>query len=340
MDVLLFQDRNELVKLLRGTEKGYNEHSKREMIERLYPLLTNEEELKTKFESLSQHAKRVALLLCYDKNVLLSKEELHGFAPKVTQVNFKELLNELLQCGILFSYVDQNFLVPNQIKQQIIQLYKNKLAEHSLFISSESEDYSISIVKDLFSFIEALEEKSLPITKNGVFYKKDFQSIMSLFTYKEALPNEKWRFGYGRRFSFYPDRFSLIYDYCFYNNWINENDGYIAVSEQVDTFYDAKFKDHIVGIVNYWMKAYSRPIPSIRLLYDLLINTIQEGESLEEDVIVSVLTPIVEPYYFDSQQSIIKKRVLQMLVKLDVLQVVDIGNVRAYTAGVAKTHLQ
>ncbi|MCD8511436.1 MAG: hypothetical protein LRY73_17280, partial [Bacillus sp. (in: Bacteria)] len=47
---------------------------------------------------------------------------------------------------------------------------------------------------------------------------------MSRLTEKEEIPSEQWRFGYGRHFNVYPDCFSLLYDFCYNQGWIMEEE--------------------------------------------------------------------------------------------------------------------
>ncbi|UTW69738.1 hypothetical protein KHA80_01315 [Anaerobacillus sp. HL2] len=63
MDVLLFQDRKQLGNLLKEYDTSFNEHSKREMIEVLYPSLINTYQMNNKYLILPDEAKRIILAL-------------------------------------------------------------------------------------------------------------------------------------------------------------------------------------------------------------------------------------------------------------------------------------
>lgn len=340
MDVLLFQNQAELVKLLRDTQSSYNEHSKREMIEVLYPLLLNKENLNERFQQLTTPAKRIVLTICYDDKLFLSREELYGIVPRVDNLAFLQLMKELTTSGFLFVYLNKNYLIPRQLKKELINCFQRNINENSLILPANNQtNNQLYIVNDLFSFIDIITERALPLTKNGLLYKKDFQQIIKLFHRKEALPSEQWRFGYGRRFSNYPDRFSLIYDYCFYRDWITEKDGNLAIGPKANELHDSRLTECMNGLVRYWLKLYRRPVPAIRLLYKILIESLKEGEGLEQEFIIAELTPFVDEYYFDSKEDVIRKRFLNMLCSLDIIKTIEADSFHGFTVGPAKALL-
>ncbi len=340
MDVLLFQERRQLLKLLKGDVEGFNANSKREMVEMLYPKLMNKNELKSKFQKFSNEAKRIALSLCYDKKLFLSKEELRGYTPRLKESDYQEILNELISAGILFSYEANNFLVPKQIKKELVRQFKLTIEEDVLILPTLiDENNEIEIINDLFYFIDIVAEKSLPLTKMGMIHKKDYQQIMKGFSIKEQLPNDKWRFGYGRRFSQYPDRFSLIYDFCFDKGWIKEEAGKLILGQRVEELFELKLEEFMQDLIKYWLKAYKRPIPTIRLLYPLFLELLKEGEGLDENCLISAFSSFVEPYYFDQKADIIQKRFLQMLTYLNIVKKVEVEGICCYTLGPAKNYV-
>ncbi|OIJ14798.1 hypothetical protein BKP37_07415 [Anaerobacillus alkalilacustris] len=337
MDVLLFQDRKELGKLLQGIDSNINVHSKREMIEVLYAELTNFHQFSKKFQLLSNDAKRIALTLCFDEKLFLSKEELFGFVPKFDQESFHALVEELTSCGILFAYANKNYLIPIQIKDELIRCFKMNMDVHSfIFPSLEETNVEMEIVNDILSFIDIVVDSPLPLTKNGLIHKKDFQAIMKQFSIKETIPDEKWRFGYGRRFSYYPDRFSFIYDFCFNRKWINETDGTLVIGEKVNELESLKLDIFIQSLVNYWLTLYRRPIPTIKLLFKLFMGLVEDGNGIEEEGIIYEFTPLVTDYYYDTKEDVIKKRFINMLVNLNIIKPIERNGLRFYTVGPAK----
>ncbi|WNF38045.1 hypothetical protein RJD24_06340 [Bacillaceae bacterium IKA-2] len=340
MDVLLFQNQTELVKLLRDTQSSYNKHSKREMIEVLYPLLLNKENVSERFQQLTSAAKRIVLTICYDDKLFLAREELYGIVPKVDNLAFLQLVKELTTSGLLFVYLNKNYLIPSQIKKELIKCFQQKINENSLILPANNQiNNQLYMVNDLFSFIDIIEEQALPLTKNGLLYKKDFQQIIKQFHRNEPLPSDQWRFGYGRRFSNYPDRFSLIYDYCFYRDWITEEDGNLAIGPKANELHDSRLTECMNGLVRYWLKLYRRPVPAIRLLYKITLDSLKEGEGLEQEFIIAELTPFVDEYYFDSKEDVIRKRFLNMLCSLDIIKMIEDDSFHGITVGPAKAFL-
>jgi hypothetical protein len=334
MDVLLFQDRNELIKLVKERDVSPNINSKRELIEVIYPSLVNVEHLSKRFRCLSTAAQNMALALCYDKKIMLSKEELNGFSPHLKGKPFDELMEELTKNGFLFSYVDRNYLVPSQIKKGLLRLIQKRLEDDRLILPPFSnEDREITIVNDIFAFIDYVAGQPLSLTKTGVMYKKDFNLVMKDFSYKEELPKEQWRFGYGRRFSQYPDRFSLIYDFCFYKGWLSENESILTVQKQVEELYNMRIHELIGSIIIYWQKLYRRPFPNVSILYEIVLNTLKEGEGIEEEHLLATLSPFVTEYYFDKKEDVVKKRFINVLMYLNVIKKVELNYFIGYTVG-------
>lgn len=325
MDVLLFQDRNELIKLLKDDDiVACNINSKRELVEILYPMLVNLDHVTNRYNRLTNDAKKMALTLCYDQNILLSKEELNGFVPYLKESAFLEMLEELTANGFLFTYINRTYLVPTQVKKELRRSIKMRIEEEALILPNDSNTQSeITIVNDLFVLIDYIVEKPLSLTKAGVLYKKDFQEIMKQFSYKEVLPKEQWRFGYGRRFAQYPDRFSLIYDFCFHKGWIVENDSTLTATMRVEELYEMRLQELVKSIVTYWHKLYRRAFPTVGLLYELLLDSLNEGEGFEVEFLVSLFSPFVKEYFFDTKEDIIIKRFLNMLMYLDIVKKIE-----------------
>jgi hypothetical protein len=324
------------MKLLKDNNSRFNDHSKREMIEVLYPMLINKNQLDQRFQLLSNEAKKVILTFCLSDKLVLSKEELKGIVPKLEQQHFVALISELKQNGMIFTDAEKNFIIPIQIKKELVGCFQDSVEMHSVILPSRHvQKTDLLIVNDIVTFIDILTERALPLTKNGLLHKKDFQIIMKQLSSPENLPNDKWRFGYGRRFSQYPDRFSLIYDFCFDREWITEKDEQLQISNRVEELQNIKLKDFLNAIVNYWLKLYRRPIPSINLLYKLILTSLKEGEGVEEEYLISMLSTFVDEYYFDTKEDIISKRFLTMLIHLQVIEKVEFGDYRGYTLGPA-----
>lgn len=340
MDVLLFQDRKQLGKILSGHATSFDVHSKRKMIEVLYPSLINGNQMSERYLLLPDEAKKIILTLCYNGKLFISKEELFGLVPKLQKDAFNKIIEDLLNAGILFLYADNHILIPTQIKQGFIRLFMSNLDNYRFVLPSIIEmDNEIDVINDIFSFVDVIIQTPLPLTKNGLLHKRDFEAIMKLFIKKEVLPNEQWRFGYGRRFAKYPDRFSLIYDYCFYKGWIIEKDGFLTTGERVGELEELKLTNFIQGLTHFWLKLYKRPIPSIHLLFELLMEVVEDGFGIEEEGMISELTPFVDDYYYDTKKDIIKKRFLNMLEHINVIKSVDIGGIYYYTKGPAMVFL-
>lgn len=341
MDVLIFQDRNHLVKLLNNRTIECNQNSKRELVETLFPELLNAELLQAKFKGLTNNAKVVVMQVCYGERIFFSKEELLALIPKSNLKLHKKILLELVNEGFLFVCSNQNYTIPSQLKQVIIRLFKKPFIESALYgpESPNDETTTIKLVEDLLTFVDYVADKPLSLTKAGSLHKKDYLLLMKKFEVQEELPNEQWRFGYGRRFYHYPDRFSLLYDYCFKNGWTIEEDGQLKVTKKISQLEKMTVTDLMNGLIRYWLKLYKRPVPTIGFLYSFVIDILNEIDTIEESVFVDYLKSFVEEYYFDDAEKIIKARLLKMLEQFQLIKVIEVNNIRCYSFGITKNIL-
>lgn len=337
MDVLLYQDRKQLLKLLNAQEKltiDCNNHSKKELIEVLFPSLLNRQLLKERFEQLEDDEKVVIIQMCYDKRVFFSKEDMVAFIPSSKKHYTEDILSKVMNIGFLFPCSNYRYSIPHELKRQTIEVFKQPFKDQELFISfAGGRKKTIHILNDLLSFIDYVTNTPLLLTKNGSIYKKDFNGIMNFFDIKEELPTEQWRFGYGRRFYQYPDRFSLLYDFCFKSKWIVEEDGYLRVTKKAEELNDLSVSDLLNGLLNYWMKLYKGPVPLTPVLFKVVTEVLEECHAIEEDIFIEYLSPFVEDYYYDTRGIIIKTRLLTMLEHFQILYCPENRPFRCYTLG-------
>ena len=139
----------------------------------------------------------------------------------------RRLISEYRSRGWLFNGIDKEkrYLLqfPRDLKQKFSVMLLERMAE-SLEYSAEPHVYrdeQTLIGEDIVRFLRFVSREHVPLTTAGFMYKRQLQQLLGSLAVDEALPAKAaWRFGYGRRFKEYPERFSFIYDYCYYNGWI------------------------------------------------------------------------------------------------------------------------
>ena len=84
------------------------------------------------------------------------------------------------------------------------------------------------------------------------------------------MPKGTWRFGYGRMFKEYPNRFSFIYDYCYYHQLISEHDLTLRINGGMvrHGLVEGK-KESLAEVYTFWLRLYKNPIPNIQSLSGL-----------------------------------------------------------------------
>ncbi|MGO4888102.1 hypothetical protein ACJ2A9_10115 [Anaerobacillus sp. MEB173] len=327
METLLFQDRNQLVQLLNTYDTTCNRNSKREVIEELYPKLLDEGAAQSIFMHLSESAKSLIMQCCFHEKFVFSKVELSAMVTSTGKSNYKKVLNELITVGWLFPTVIDSYVIPAQVKKRLKEVSLLPVLQSALFVPQEDGmDNMFSFCNDLLTFIDYISESSLPLTKTGILHKRDFHIIINQFDKKEEMPNEQWRFGYGRHFHHYPSRFSLIYDYCYMKGWIQESPEQLLVTTDKIKELDRMTPSALMqDVVRYWLKLYKQAVPQFPFLYSYLKACLQEGKAVSTEMVINILRPCISQYYFDSENDIITKRLFGMLNHLEIIRFIDVS---------------
>jgi hypothetical protein len=178
----------------------------------------------------------------------------------------------------------------------------------------------MAMVRDTMVFLNFVAKEDVRITKDGKIVKRTQQQLLSLFEIKEeALGDVSWRFGYGRRFHDYPDRFALIYDYCYQRGLIEETaDGCLRVKPAVEAWKAQAEKERLHDIFRYWRLLYRRPIPRLKLCVATLAQAAKH-DWVHVASMNRLLTPYVNDYYFDKAPSVMEQRIYNMLVHQGML---------------------
>lgn len=181
-------------------------------------------------------------------------------------------------------------------------------------------DENLALVRDTAAFLQYVRSHDVRITKDGTILKRTQQEILSLLEIKEeALGKVSWRFGYGRRFHEYPDRFALIYDYCYHCGLIVETaEGSLQTGDKLGDSLKRGEKERLEDVFRYWRLLYRRPIPQLKLCIATLAQAAKDGWVLV-DSMNQLLSAYVQDYYFDKVPALIEQRICNMLVHLGLL---------------------
>ncbi|WP_274364612.1 hypothetical protein [Paenibacillus thermotolerans] len=247
------------------------------------------------------------------------KEETKEWSPRDMVLRFK-------QQGWLFNgYSHQTkylYQVPSDLKRRFADSLARSF-ERRLQVIEEPPVYRDEqrlLLEDIYQFLKFVHQSPVELSSNGAMYKRTQQAIMDVMTVKEEpVGKGGWRFGYGRKINDYPNRFSLIYDYCFYNKLIDEGPGMLTVTEAGAERVSAGAREDPSAVYRFWLKLYKNPIHNIQSLAHWVDRLAQRWVTVK--TMTEVLIGLVKPYYYDTPEAILRNRVLTMMMHLGLLRI-------------------
>lgn len=209
-----------------------------------------------------------------------------------------------------------------------LRLYEMVSGEERAHVQSSGRepvahrDDGLAMARDAATFLLHLGRQDIRLTGDGVIFRRQQAQLFQLFEIEEQPlpPHVGWRFGFGRRFHDYPDRFALLYDALFSDNLILEGeDGRLrANADAVQTYLRVPEDERGERFFRYWLKTYRAAIPNLRTIVSRLGEAVRYswvyGGSLRD-----LWLPQIQPYYYESGEMVWESHILGMLVCLGVL---------------------
>lgn len=332
-DMLSYADIHDLSRIASTYNCDCNGHSKNELIQSILSTVNRREIFERQVIDLSIEDIRFLNSLIFDQRGSFSLEEL---IARVQQSRFvkeedgmwnpRDMISRFKQRGWLFNGYSQNtrylFQVPADLKRRFSDALTKQFRQQ-LVTSHEPvvyRDEQKLIVDDIYHFLHFVHHNEAVLTSDNTLYKRQLQQILDRLSVKEELVGKTaWRFGYGRFFKEYPNRFSLIYDYCYYAELITEHNQVLALSDKGKDKAALGHKEDIMQVYKVWLRLYKNAIPNLQsLLYwiEKLATTWVTLDSLK-----SALLPLVRPFYYDSAESVLEQRILQMMMHLGLIRI-------------------
>lgn len=332
-DMLSYADIHDLSRIAGTYHCECNGHSKNELIQSILSTLTRKEVFEQQLDMLSLEDIRFLNSLLFDQRGTFSLEEL---IARVQQSRFdgeqanqdwnpRDMITRFKRQGWLFNgYSLQTkylFQIPQDLKRKFIDTL-TKQFQQKLVLTYEPSVYRDEqklIIDDIWNFLQYLRAQEVLLTNENVMYKRSLQQILERLAVVEEMPAKTaWRFGYGRMFRDYPNRFSFIYDYCYFNDLISEHNQVLALTEQGQARLEGIKKEDPVQVYRFWLKLYKGPISNLQSLVhwiNQLASSWVTVQSVEE-----AIGPLIRPFYYDTPQSIFEQRILQMMMHLGLLR--------------------
>lgn len=186
-------------------------------------------------------------------------------------------------------------------------------------------DEGDALLIDLLYFLKQIAKEPLPLTIDGYLYKNYQKKLFKQFQVAETvLGEQRYRFGYGRRFPNYPDRFSLIYDYCFANQYILEHEAYLNLTLLGEKFLQDYQPEQSAQLrqklIQFWLKTYKHPLPNLPFIFTFISELIN-GRVINTIDLFTCISFWLNKYYFDDPKTIYRERILKMMLHLGLIKI-------------------
>lgn len=227
--------------------------------------------------------------------------------------------------GWLFNGFSQQtrylFQVPEDVRSRLSDALERRYRT-ALDVRDEPPAYRDEqslMTDDLWQLLRYVRDNDLPITSEGVLYKRQIGQLAELMSVSEPMPTRGgWRFGYGRHFRDYPDRLSLLYDYAFYHKLIEERTDRLVITEAGRDMADGTTRAEPADLYRFWLRLYKGPIPNVSTLAQWIARLSAEWTTV--DSLFAILQPLVRSYYYDTSRDVFERRVLTMLMHLGIVR--------------------
>lgn len=334
-EILVYTDIRQLHQIANHYGCECNPHSKNELITSLLSSLRHRLTISQEVAQLSPEQTHFLLLLFLDKRTVMSVEDVLAKAGvalenrnEQRQEEARRYVAQAMKRGWIYpakmKTVGQ-YQIPLDIREPYLQAWLEKWREkHPLIVQEPGayRDEGTALCDDIMQFLQFLQQEPVPLTAEGGMYKRHQQQLFQFLHVKEEpLPPQKWRFGYGLHFDLYPDRFSLLYDFCYYHKWIEEAEGRVSITDAGRERLEQPYEDTLYhDLIRFWMRLYKRAIPNLPMLVQL-IPLIASGGWVSQQVLVETLKPWIKEFYYDDPLHILTNRVCKMMVHLGLLRV-------------------
>jgi hypothetical protein len=236
----------------------------------------------------------------------------------------RQTISRFKRFGWLFNGFSQQtrylYQVPDDVKRRLCETLERKFrtALNEREEPAVYRDERNLLSGDLAAFVRFARDHDIPLTGDGVLYKRQLGQILELMSVPEAIPGRGgWRFGYGRRFPDYPDRFSLLYDFAYYERLIRENPDRLIVTEEGLNAADGQTRLDPARLYRFWLRLYKGPIPNLAALVQWISRLC--GEWTTTASLFEILRPLIRSYYYDTEKDVLDRRVLTMMMHLGLL---------------------
>lgn len=338
-ELLTYADIGQIHKIIDSYQCQCDRHSKTEMIQQLIFTVFNNKNLQNFFLELTETEYIYLQLLYLDSKNKYTIEDLlakgkQAVALTNSTAKPRELVLTALKNGWIFTGVGSQhkltYLVPQDFRDKVLQLLKELIlpALRIKNVISYYREESNLAVGDLGNLLKHLQEEEVMLTNEGYIYKRQLQGILKkLLVNEEPVKVLAWRFGYGRRYNEYPDRFSLLYDYAYYHNLLIEDQrGYLLVTPKGEKLLNNPRNPEMdFKLYQFWVRLYKNTIPYLQHVLRL-IDLVAESNWIEINSLEKQLLVWINQHYYETKEQVFRERIVKMLVHLGAAQIGNESN--------------
>jgi hypothetical protein len=336
-DLLAYADIHHLNRIARQYECECSHHSKNDLIQSILSAMHRRDVLEKAVQSMSLEEMRFLNAILFDKRNAFSLEELTVWAKQTRfpqeaqgagggeEISPRDTIAKFQRLGWLFNghspQTKYLITVPEDIKRKICDSLARRFRERLIRTDAPEvyRDEHDFLLGDILNFLDFVHRHEVLLTSDGYMYKRQLhQLLQSLQVAEQPVARGGWRFGYGRRFKEYPDRFSLIYDYCYYHQYIAEEEHALRLTERGEEALARGRKESPLDVYRFWIRLYKGPVRNIQAIVQWICILADEWVSAAS--LGEVLCPLIRPYYYDSADSILNQRILAMMMHQGLLR--------------------
>lgn len=333
-EALVYADINHLNRIAQHYDLTVNLSSKNSLIQSILQLILDKRNLEQQISKLTVPEERYLItLLCesieqYTIEDLLAKAtnvlKMEGMKQlDVTLPSNRGLVNMLLNNGWL--YVNkrdrqQLYSLPKDLREKLINGIKQLDEDIENKFSFVENDFKNDLLLDIKTYLEYLSQDIVYLTTEGVIHKRQLQQLLKKFIiFESPIEGKQWRFGYGRRFPQYPNRFAIIYDFLYAQSYIKEDNNCLYLTKEGELLLSGEKSIALSDVYNYWLKLYKTPIRNLSILVSLIALYCYRWISIDE--LENKIIDYVNAFYYDSKIDVLQKRVIQPLLWFDLLRI-------------------
>jgi len=315
---------------LRGIASTYklncSMHSKLELMQEILYTFRSKTFLVEQLPKWREGTESVFMRLCLDTRNVFSAEEIRGMFLQTAAG--EERLKQAMLEGWLFPTTRLagrlQYAVPKELHSEmgrstVAEFFTQaKTVNQGPYIYREE---ALALARDTDLFLQYVSNYDVQLAADGSMYKRHLTKVLEIFEITEEPLTGGWRFGYGRRFYDYPDRFALIYDHAYARNLIIEGpDGFLRCPDEPAQWTEWGLIAKQRSVLSHYLSAYRRPIPRLPQIVRLL-GYASADDWFNSDSTLEAYGNLVNAYYYDTRQAVWEHRIIKMLRHLGVIRV-------------------